>query len=123
MTAMTTLRHGSLYASTAKFDGSARALTEDEMRKAAPSIFATAAHDSRSAKFHPIATIDVLRSLQKEGFSPVAVMQSKARDESKKDFTKHMIRLRRLDEATKYRTGELGVRDAAEKRERRQRGL
>jgi hypothetical protein len=106
MTAMTTIRSGSLYASTAKFDGSARALTDEEMFKAAPSIFATAAHDSRSAKFKPIATIDVLHALQGEGFSPVAVMQGGSRDPSKRDFTKHMIRLRRLHEVEKYRTGD-----------------
>ncbi|BDV36315.1 hypothetical protein SS37A_38450 (plasmid) [Methylocystis iwaonis] len=91
---------------TAAFDGSARALTDDEMRRAAPSIFAVEAHASRSERFAPIPTIEVLRGLQKEGFAPVAVRQSRSRDDSKYDFTKHIIRLRRLDDARAYQVGD-----------------
>jgi len=43
----------SIYTSTARFD-TGRALNEDEMRKAAPSIFALSAHESRSERFQPI---------------------------------------------------------------------
>lgn len=53
----------SVYASTARFD-SARALSEDEMRRSAPSIFAVSAHESRSERFQPIPTIEVLRALK-----------------------------------------------------------
>jgi hypothetical protein len=90
------MHRGSVYASTARFD-TGRTLTEDEMRKAAPSIFASEAHSSRSLRFAPIPTIDVLRGLAKEGFHPVGVRQSTTRDPGKSDFTKHLIRLRRLD--------------------------
>jgi Domain of unknown function (DUF932) len=91
------MNRDSIYTSTARFDGSARALTEDEMHKIAPSIFATTAHESRSARFAPIPTIEVLRGLQKEGFAPVGVKQSTSRIPGKENFTKHLIRLRRLD--------------------------
>jgi hypothetical protein len=83
-----------VYTHTARFD-TARALTEDELRKAAPSIFATAAHESRSDRFQPIPTIEILRGLMAEGFMPVGAKQSGCRDEGKKEFTKHLIRLRR----------------------------
>ena len=96
----------SIYTGTARFDGSARALTEDEVFKSAPSIFATTAHESRSARFAPIPTIEVLRGLQKEGFSPVGVKQSTSRIPGKENFTKHLIRLRRLDDAAKYKVGD-----------------
>jgi hypothetical protein len=95
-----------LYASTARFDGTARALSEDEMRAIAPSIFATTAHASRSERFRPIPTIDVVRGLQHEGFAPVAVKQCGSREVDRRDFTKHMIRLRRLDDVTKYKAGD-----------------
>jgi hypothetical protein len=95
-----------LYASTARFDGTARALSEDEMRAIAPSIFATTAHTSRSERFRPIPTIDVVRGLQREGFAPVAVKQCGSREVDRRDFTKHMIRLRRLDDVTKYKAGD-----------------
>lgn len=95
----------SVYAATARFDA-ARALSEDEMRKLAPSIFATEAHESRSDRFQPIPTIDVLRGLMAEGFMPVGVKQSTARDAGKAAFTKHLIRLRRLDHGATHRVGD-----------------
>ena len=71
-----------------------RILSEDEMRLIAPSIFATAPHESRSAKFKPIATIEVLRELAKEGFHPVSVQQQGARNSDRIRFSKHLIRMR-----------------------------
>ena len=94
-----------VYTNTARFDH-ARALTEDEMRRIAPSIFATSAHESRSERFQPIPTIEVLRGLGKEGFVPVGVKQSVARDADKVNFTKHLIRLRRLGNEDSYRVGD-----------------
>lgn len=96
----------SIYANTtARFDHTARALTETEMMKIAPSIFATTAHESRSERFQPIPTIEVLRGLMAEGFMPVGAKQSGSRDGSKRDFTKHMIRLRRIDTDKRYEVG------------------
>lgn len=69
-------------------------LTEDQLRSVAPSIFAEAAHDSRSERYTYIPTSTVLTGLQKEGFQPFMVAQTRVRDEGKRDFTKHMIRLR-----------------------------
>lgn len=95
----------SIYTQTARFDA-ARALSEDELRKLAPSIFATSAHESRSERFQPIPTIDVLRGLMREGFMPVGAKQSTSRDPSKVEFTKHLIRLRKLDTEVKHRVGD-----------------
>jgi hypothetical protein len=69
-------------------------LSEDQMRSAAPSVFAEGKHASRSARYTYIPTIDVLRGLRKEGFEPFMVAQGKSRIEGKTDFTKHMIRMR-----------------------------
>ncbi len=91
---------------TARFDHTARSMSEDEMRKVAPSIFAVEAHESRSERFQPIPTIEVLRGLMREGFMPVGARQARCRDESRKDFTKHMIRLRRLDDGKDYSVGD-----------------
>lgn len=96
----------SIYSQNARFDGSARALTEDAMRMMAPSIFAQHAHESRSERFRPIPTIDVLRGLQAEGFYPLACRQAVTRIPGKADFTKHMIRLRRLDDDAAYVVGD-----------------
>ena len=69
-------------------------LSEDQMRAAAPSIFATGKHASRSERYTYIPTIDVLRGLRKEGFEPFMVAQGASRIEGKTEFTKHMIRMR-----------------------------
>jgi hypothetical protein len=69
-------------------------LTEDQMRAAAPSIFAEGRHSSRSERYTYIPTIEVLRGLRKEGFKPFMVAQGASRVEGKAEFTKHMIRMR-----------------------------
>ena len=69
-------------------------LDDDRLRKVAPSIFATEAHESRSERFAPVPTIDILNGLRREGFEAVMAGQSKSRDASRRDFTKHMLRLR-----------------------------
>ena len=70
------------------------ALTEADMRSLAPSLFATEAHSSRSDRFVPVATIDIVRGLQKEGFEVFSAQQAKTRDASKREHNKHMVRLR-----------------------------
>ena len=69
-------------------------LTDEQIRNVAPSVFADAAHSSRSARYSTIPTSEVLASLRREGFQPFAVTQGGSRDEQKRDFTKHMLRLR-----------------------------
>jgi hypothetical protein len=90
----------------ARFDDGARALSQDEMRRAAPSIFATRPHASRSERFRAIPTIEVLQGLEQEGFFAVGVKQSGSRDASKTGYTRHLIRLHRLDDARQYRVGD-----------------
>jgi hypothetical protein len=74
-------------------------ISDDTMALVAPSIFAVAAHESRSERYTQIPTSRVLAGLRSEGFHPFAVAQSGARDESKRNFTRHMIRLRREGQA------------------------
>lgn len=69
-------------------------LSEDQMRGAAPSIFAEGKHASRSERYTYIPTIDVLRGLRKQGFEPYMVAQGASRIEGKAAYTKHMVRMR-----------------------------
>jgi len=73
-------------------------LTSDQIRHYAPSVFATEAHESRSDRFAPIPTMAVLNELKREGFVVVSAQQSRAKDETKKNFTKHMLRLRHVSD-------------------------
>ncbi len=69
-------------------------LSDDQIRRVVPSIFADAPHESRSERYSYIPTAAVLTELRKEGFQPFMVMQTRVRDEAKRDHTKHLIRLR-----------------------------
>lgn len=75
-------------------------LAEEQMRRAAPSIFAEGKHGSRSERYTYIPTIEVLRGLRQEGFEPFMVCQSKSRIEGKTEYTKHMIRMRHAGQVT-----------------------
>ncbi|MGP3790505.1 DUF932 domain-containing protein [Pseudomonas sp. B392_1p] len=71
-----------------------RPLSDDQIRAVAPSIFAEAAHESRSQRYSYIPTAAVLAELRGEGFQPFMVCQTRVRHEDRREFTKHMIRLR-----------------------------
>lgn len=69
-------------------------LSDDQIFRVAPSIFAQEPHESRSERYTYIPTIDVLNGLRKEGFEPFMAVQGRTRVEGKAEFTKHMIRMR-----------------------------
>ncbi|MBS1157587.1 MAG: hypothetical protein H6R15_6 [Proteobacteria bacterium] len=69
-------------------------LSDDQIRTVAPSIFAEAPHESRSARYSYIPTATVLQELRGEGFQPFMVCQTRVRQDDRRDYTKHMVRLR-----------------------------
>jgi hypothetical protein len=79
-----------------RFD-TGRALTEDQLRAMVPSVFATTAHESRSERFAPIPTIEVIRRLAAEGFSVVGARQARAKSDDRREYCKHLLRIRQLD--------------------------
>lgn len=76
-----------------------RPLTRTELAAVVPSVFASTAHDSRSDRFAPVPTIDVIERLEKENYFPMYAIQSKSRIIGKSEFTKHMLRLRQPGKA------------------------
>jgi hypothetical protein len=73
-------------------------LSDDQIARVAPSIFATEKHESRSDRYTYIPTIEVLNGLRGAGFQPFMVAQTRVRDAGKREHTKHMIRLRHADQ-------------------------
>ncbi|HCF6874128.1 TPA: DUF945 domain-containing protein [Pseudomonas aeruginosa] len=73
---------------------SASPLSDEQISAVAPSIFADAPHESRSERYSYIPTATVLQELRGEGFEPFMVCQTRVRRDDRRDFTKHMIRLR-----------------------------
>ena len=69
-------------------------LSDDQIRAVAPSIFAENPHESRSERYSYIPTCAVLAKLRDEGCEPFMVCQTRVRHEDRREFTKHMLRLR-----------------------------
>jgi hypothetical protein len=82
-------------------------LDNDQLFRLAPSIFAVEKHESRSERYTYIPTIEVVEGLRKEGFFPFAVAQGKSRIEGKAEFTKHLMRFRKLDGITRTESNEI----------------
>ena len=82
-------------------------MTAEQLRRAVPSAFAEAAHDSRSARYTYIPTSAVIEGMRNEGFLPVKATQAAARNEDKKGHTKHLIRFRREDQLTQAEAREV----------------
>lgn len=74
------------------------ALSEDDLQRIVPSVFAEGAHESRSARYTYIPTIEVLRGLFREGFAVFSATQALSRIEGKTAYTKHMLRLRHAEQ-------------------------
>ena len=69
-------------------------LSNSELAAVVPSLFATEAHESRSDRFVPIPTINVLDGLRAADFDPVFAQQARTRVAGKENFTRHMVRMR-----------------------------
>src|SRR5579884_3318913 len=69
-------------------------LTDDQLRRAVPSIFALEPWQQMSERYRAVPTIQVLDRMRAEGFLPVRAMQGRTRIPGKGEFTRHLIRLR-----------------------------
>lgn len=84
-----------------------RPLTHDELMQHTPSVFGEEKHASRSERYAYIPTITLLESLQREGFQPFFACQTGVRDQSRREHTKHMLRLRRAGQITGQQVPEI----------------
>ncbi|MCO4161517.1 DUF932 domain-containing protein [Citrobacter amalonaticus] len=84
-----------------------RPLTHDELMQHTPSVFGEEKHASRSERYTYIPTITLLESLQREGFQPFFACQTRVRDQSRREHTKHMLRLRRAGQITGQQVPEI----------------
>lgn len=84
-----------------------RPLTHEELMQHTPSVFGEEKHASRSERYAYIPTITLLESLQREGFQPFFACQTRVRDQSRREHTKHMLRLRRTGQITSQQVPEI----------------
>jgi Domain of unknown function (DUF932) len=79
-------------------DFNAAPILLSDLERAVPSIVADEPHESRSARYGFVSTLDILMGLR-DRFAITKAMQSRVRDNStgRREYTKHMIRLRARD--------------------------
>lgn len=69
-------------------------LSNEEIKRWAPSAFAAQPYHTQSSRYAFIPTSAVIDGMRQAGFLPVKASQSRSRIEVKRGFTKHMIRFR-----------------------------
>lgn len=75
-------------------------LTDAEIRRVAPSVFANTAYGACSERYTHIPTYEVLAALRREGFQPFMACQARTRLASREGYVKHMLRLRHQAQIT-----------------------
>lgn len=73
-------------------------LSDEEIQRVAPAIFAEDKHESRSERYTYIPTHQIVTGMRAEGFDVFSVLQGRSRIPGKAAFTKHLIRFRHRDE-------------------------
>lgn len=71
-------------------------LANPEILQLAPSVFAAAPRGDVSDKYGFIPTIQVIDELREHGWMPVSSSQKNVRIKDNEEFTKHLVRFRRL---------------------------
>ena len=69
-------------------------LTDQQIMRSAPSVFATEPWGQMSGRYRFVPTIDVINFMRRAGFLPVRAEQGRTRVQGKADFTRHLIRFR-----------------------------
>jgi hypothetical protein len=79
-------------------------LTNDEIRRRAPSVFATRAAENTSARYNFVATSDVVEHMRSDGWGVVSAQEQVVRTPERQGFQKHVLRFQRLDTLQKMGT-------------------
>lgn len=69
-------------------------LSNDQIAAYAPSVLSETAHESRGERYTFIPTVRVIDGLRQQGFQPFEVRQTRVRNITKREYTKHMVRMR-----------------------------
>jgi hypothetical protein len=69
-------------------------LSDDQIRRYAPSVFATSPWTGASDRYKFVPTSEILAFFRDSGFFPVRAQQSRSRIPGKGDFTRHLLRFR-----------------------------
>ncbi len=87
----------SLYSNYLPKTRGAVALSDEELRQCAPSIFASQPIDTVSDRYSFLPTSSILRGMRENGWAPVRAEQQSVRTAARRGFQKHLIRFARAE--------------------------
>ena len=70
-------------------------LSQDQLKRIAPAVFAAHAAPSTSSRYAFVPTSEVVTVLGRQGFEPVAAQEKRVRIEARRGYQSHVIRFRR----------------------------
>jgi Domain of unknown function (DUF932) len=73
------------------------AISDEELQRLAPSIFASQPIEGVSDRYSFLPTSSILKGMLENGWVPVRVEQQSVRTEARRGFQKHLIRFARLE--------------------------
>ena len=73
------------------------AISDEEIRSLAPSVFASQPIEGVSERYSFLPTSSILRGMQETGWVPVRAIEQRIRTEARRGFQKHVIRFARAE--------------------------
>lgn len=80
------------------------ALTDNDLKRMCPAIFATSAREDVSSRYGFVSTQTMVGAMREAGFVPTQVSSYMKRDPMNAEFAKHMVRFRKQGESVKKLT-------------------
>lgn len=84
-------------------------LTLEGIRQVCPAVFATEPHGSLSPRYRYVPTIEPLQRLLENGWGIYEASQQRSRSADKDPYTKHMLRMRKLEDFDTSQVSREGV--------------
>jgi hypothetical protein len=73
------------------------AVSDDELRRFAPSVFASQPIDGVSERYRFLPTSSILNGMRENGWVPVRAQEQSIRTEARRGFQKHVVRFARVE--------------------------
>jgi len=73
------------------------AISDDEMRRFAPSVFASQPIEGVSERYSFLPTSSILNGIRENGWVPVRAQEQSIRTEARRGFQKHVVRFARVE--------------------------
>jgi hypothetical protein len=74
-----------------------KTMSNEELFKASPSIFADSPIDSVSSQYHFVKTSEILKTFREAGYYPILCGEAKSRSKDGQPYVKHLIQFRSLE--------------------------